>query len=291
MGRRILIADDSITIQKVVELTFSEFDDEVVSVGNGALASQALGQGPFDIALLDTVMPERTGYDLCAEIRKNDRLAWMPVVLLSGTFEPFDEARARQVGADGHIRKPFESRSLMAQVEDLVAAKPRPGAPPATARPRPRPVAPAPPAPAPAAPAPPRAPAPPPAAQGPRPAPAVSTVSPAAPPKPAPAAASIQTPPRPAAAPAAAPAPASPAPQPARPAPTPAADAGRRPQPAVSIPPDVLERVVREAVAAMADKVVREVAWEVIPDLAEAIIRRRIRELEDEADSRGSENG
>jgi len=41
----------------------------------------------------------------------------------------------------------------------------------------------------------------------------------------------------------------------------------------------------------MADKVVREVAWEVIPDLAEAIIRRRIRELEDEADRRGSENG
>jgi hypothetical protein len=71
----------------------------------------------------------------------------------------------------------------------------------------------------------------------------------------------------------------------------PAGDAGRRPQPAVSIPQDVLERAVREAVAAMADKVVREVAWEVIPDLAEAIIRRRIRELEDEADRRGSENG
>ncbi|MGH9867641.1 MAG: response regulator, partial [Candidatus Polarisedimenticolia bacterium] len=139
MGRRILIADDSITIQKVVELTFSEFDDEVVSVGNGALAQARLAEETFDIALLDAVMPERTGYDLCAGIRKDDRISWMPVLLLSGAFETFDEARGRQVGADGHLRKPFESRSLMAKVDELVAARPRPGAPPALARPRPRP--------------------------------------------------------------------------------------------------------------------------------------------------------
>ena len=67
----------------------------------------------------------------------------------------------------------------------------------------------------------------------------------------------------------------------ARSAPAPPAPGGSPPAPA--IPPETLQRAVREAVAEIADKVVREVAWEVIPDLAEAIIRRRIRELEDEA--------
>jgi hypothetical protein len=51
----------------------------------------------------------------------------------------------------------------------------------------------------------------------------------------------------------------------------------------VQIPPDVLERAVREAIAGISEKVVREVAWEVIPDLAESIILRRIRDLEEEA--------
>ena len=105
MGRRILVADDSITIQKVVELTFGEFDDEVVCAGNGAQAIQHLSQEPpFDIALLDAVMPERSGYDVCAHIRQDQRMAWMPVLLMSGTFEAFDGGTARQVGADGHIR-------------------------------------------------------------------------------------------------------------------------------------------------------------------------------------------
>jgi len=64
-------------------------------------------------------------------------------------------------------------------------------------------------------------------------------------------------------------------------APAPAAQAAN--PPALTVPPETLHRAVREAVAEIADKVVREVAWEVIPDLAEAIIRRRIRELEEEA--------
>ncbi|HKY33176.1 MAG TPA: response regulator, partial [Candidatus Polarisedimenticolia bacterium] len=141
MGRRILIADDSITIQKVVELTFSEPGDVVVCAGNGAQAQQKLSQEPPDIALLDVIMPEGGGYELCARIRKDPRTSWMPVLLLSGTFEPFDEARAREAGADGHIKKPFESRALTAKVEELLAARPRPGAPPREARPAPAPAA------------------------------------------------------------------------------------------------------------------------------------------------------
>ena len=60
----------------------------------------------------------------------------------------------------------------------------------------------------------------------------------------------------------------------------PAGNGGAR---AVSVPPEMIERAVKEAVAGISEKIIREVAWEVIPDLAEAIIQRRIRELEEEA--------
>lgn len=128
MPKKIFVADDSITIQKVVELTFSEDEYEVFCAPDGAQAIQRLEEIRPDIALLDVVMPEANGYDVCSHIKKNPDLSWMPVVLLAGTFEPFDEKRARDVGADGHMKKPFESRALVARVVDLLAANPRPGA-------------------------------------------------------------------------------------------------------------------------------------------------------------------
>ncbi len=128
MGKRILLADDSITIQKVVELTFSEGDYEVYCVGNGAQAIRKVEEVVPDIALVDVMMPQRNGYEVCSHIKQDPKLSWIPVLLLTGTFEPFDPRRAEQSGANGHITKPFESRALVTQVEDLLAAHPRPHA-------------------------------------------------------------------------------------------------------------------------------------------------------------------
>jgi len=84
MKKRIFLADDSITIQKVVELTFSEEDYDVVCVSNGAAAMQRIGEASPDIALLDVIMPDRSGYEICAHTKKDKDLAWMPVLLLTG---------------------------------------------------------------------------------------------------------------------------------------------------------------------------------------------------------------
>jgi len=126
MVKKILLADDSITIQKVVELTFSEGEYEIVCVGDGAQAIRKADEIVPDIALIDVMMPQRNGYDVCAHIKQDPKSAWIPVLLLTGAFEPFDPRRAEQAGANGHITKPFESRALVAQVEDLLAAHPRP---------------------------------------------------------------------------------------------------------------------------------------------------------------------
>lgn len=120
MKRTILVADDSVTIRRVIELTFADTPLRVVSVGTGAEAIERIDAVRPDLVLADVVMPDPTGYDICAHVKRSARP--VPVLLLAGTFEPFDPARAKSCGADGHVVKPFDSRSLVDVVERLLAS-------------------------------------------------------------------------------------------------------------------------------------------------------------------------
>lgn len=121
MGRKILLADDSVTIQKVVELTFAETDYEVVAVGSGTELLERLPQEQPDVVLCDVVMPDISGYDICQRLKSDPATLHIPVVLLTGTFEPFDRDRALAAGCDAIVTKPFEARALIATVEELTA--------------------------------------------------------------------------------------------------------------------------------------------------------------------------
>jgi CheY-like chemotaxis protein len=120
MPKKILLADDSITIQKVVELTFSDGDYEVIAVNNGAKAIQKLAEMRPDIILSDIIMPEKNGYEVCEYVKSHPEFRNIPVILLTGTFEPFDPDRADKAGCDAVVTKPFESQSLIHKVEELV---------------------------------------------------------------------------------------------------------------------------------------------------------------------------
>ncbi len=124
MPKTILLADDSLTIRKVVELTFTESDIRVESVGSGQEALDRLETTKPDLVLADVVMPEPSGYEICERVKGSDRP--VPVLLLAGTFEPFDEERARACGADGHLVKPFESTILLDRVRALLLPSPEP---------------------------------------------------------------------------------------------------------------------------------------------------------------------
>jgi CheY-like chemotaxis protein len=143
MSKKILLADDSITIQKVIELTFSDEDFDVVTVGNGRLALEKLPEVRPDIVLCDIIMPEKDGYEVCEHIKASPATAHIPVLLLTGAFEPFDQERAARAGYDGSLAKPFEPETLIAKVKDLLARAPvrAPAPPPAAAA---RPAGPAP---------------------------------------------------------------------------------------------------------------------------------------------------
>jgi CheY-like chemotaxis protein len=134
MRRRILLADDSVTIQKVIELTFMDEDYEVRAVSNGDEAIQALPEVDPDMVIADVHMPGANGYEVCRSSKA--RRPEVPVLLLVGTFEPFDEAQARAAGASSFLKKPFDSQELLQRVADLMAsAGPAAAAPPMPAMP------------------------------------------------------------------------------------------------------------------------------------------------------------
>jgi DNA-binding response OmpR family regulator len=120
MAHRLLLADDSITIQKVVELVLAEEDFEIKSVGNGEDALNAMGTFNPAIVLADIDMPRMNGYQLCEKIKKNPATSGIPVILLAGAFEPIDEDLAREVGADDSIVKPFESQELISKINSTL---------------------------------------------------------------------------------------------------------------------------------------------------------------------------
>jgi CheY-like chemotaxis protein len=124
-GRKLLLADDSATIQKVIDLTFADEGVRVMTVGNGQEAIDQLLEFAPDIVLADVFMPARTGYEVCEYVKTNEKLKHIPVMLLVGSFEPFDEAEARRVGADDILTKPFQSiRRLIDRVGALVSSPP-----------------------------------------------------------------------------------------------------------------------------------------------------------------------
>jgi CheY-like chemotaxis protein len=120
-NRRLLLADDSVTIRKVIDLTFADEGIDVVAVADGDSAIDRVSDSRPDLVLADVHMPGLDGYQVCELIKSNADTKEIPVVLLVGSFEPFDEAEAARVGADAHLTKPFQSiKVLVDTVSELM---------------------------------------------------------------------------------------------------------------------------------------------------------------------------
>jgi len=122
MSKKLLLADDSVVIQKLVGLSFANEDVEIVATDNGDDAVVKAREITPDVVLADVVMPGKSGYEVCEEIKQDPALAHVPVLLLTGTFEAFDEDRAASAGADGQITKPFEAQALVERVNEVMNA-------------------------------------------------------------------------------------------------------------------------------------------------------------------------
>lgn len=123
MSKTILLADDSLTIQKVVELTFSDTDFELIATSSGDELLERLPTSGADIVICDTIMPGIDGYSVCQAIKSESATLHIPVILMTGTFEPFDRDRALAAGCSEIVTKPFEARNLVETVERLVSGQ------------------------------------------------------------------------------------------------------------------------------------------------------------------------
>lgn len=123
MKRTILLADDSPTIQRLVTQTFADADFEIVSVSNGDAALRKLEEIRPQLILADIYMPGKNGYEVCAHVKNHPEFGSVPVVLLVGAFDAFDEESARRAGAVANITKPFEPRALVETVVSLLSAR------------------------------------------------------------------------------------------------------------------------------------------------------------------------
>src|SRR5215213_4905062 len=100
MPKTLLLADDSVTIQRVIELTFAHENVRVVSVSDGRRAVQWMETESPDIVLVDVQVPDIDGYAVTSHVKQSARLRGVPVLLLAGAFEPVDQDRVRALGCE-----------------------------------------------------------------------------------------------------------------------------------------------------------------------------------------------
>jgi CheY-like chemotaxis protein len=121
MPAKLLIADDSTTIQKVFERTFPPEEFTLSFVGNGEEALTKARTDRPNMIIADINMPVKNGFELCEELKKDPALKGIPVLLLIGILDDFDEDESRRVGADGFIVKPFEANAAVSKVREALS--------------------------------------------------------------------------------------------------------------------------------------------------------------------------
>ena len=120
---KVLIADDSIAVRKVAERLLTEAGFGVTLAANGAEALAYLAKETPDLVVSDVIMPDKSGYEVCAFVRGQKAIANMPVLLISGIVNDEVTKQAESCHADGVLKKPFQGTSLKDRVIELLAKR------------------------------------------------------------------------------------------------------------------------------------------------------------------------
>ncbi|MFZ1864587.1 MAG: response regulator [Polyangiales bacterium] len=141
---RILVVEDSVTMRKVMEMTFAGEDAELLAVESGELALERGRDFGPDVAFVDASLPGIDGYEVTRAIKSDPQLSGTAVIIMASQHRPLDAARASEVGADDHILKPFDTQEAIEKATGLAGAADAfyeapsiPVARPATSPPRP----------------------------------------------------------------------------------------------------------------------------------------------------------
>ncbi|MEY2890150.1 MAG: hypothetical protein RJA98_58 [Pseudomonadota bacterium] len=127
MTTRLLLIDDDVRLSTMVGDYLRQAGFDVSTAGSLAAGREVLAAGVFDALLLDLMLPDGDGLDLCRELRANARTRALPLLMLTARGEPLDRIVGLELGADDYLPKPFEPRELLARVKALLRrATPQP---------------------------------------------------------------------------------------------------------------------------------------------------------------------
>ncbi len=114
---RILIAEDSNTDLKFLESILAGKGHDLVFAMDGEEAEQKISHAHFDIIILDVVMPKKDGFQLCRQIKKDEKLGKIPVIIVTSKKEESDKLWGKKQGADFYLTKPYEPTELLFAVD------------------------------------------------------------------------------------------------------------------------------------------------------------------------------
>jgi twitching motility two-component system response regulator PilH len=117
----VMIVDDSNALREIIAKMLRDSGIEVISAEDGVQALKKIeDETQLDLVVLDIVMPNMNGYDLCRHIRKNPKTQNLPVVMCSSKSEEFDRYWGMKQGADAYISKPFRPEELLSTIKQLL---------------------------------------------------------------------------------------------------------------------------------------------------------------------------
>lgn len=122
MNQKVLVADDSIASQRLFEMVLTREGYDVITIGSGAQVLDAVRDKHPDIALIDAIMPEADGYQICKTLKESAEFHRLPVIMLAGRYEDFDRERGMNVvGTEAILNKPSRSEDIVAKVKEFLA--------------------------------------------------------------------------------------------------------------------------------------------------------------------------
>jgi DNA-binding response OmpR family regulator len=122
MAKRVLVVDDEPNIVMSLRFLMEREGLEVEVAPTGEAALQALERPPADLVLLDVMMPEIDGFEVCQRIRAHPAWATTPIIMLTAKGRDVERDKGRALGADDYITKPFSTRELVARIKQMLGS-------------------------------------------------------------------------------------------------------------------------------------------------------------------------
>jgi phosphate regulon transcriptional regulator PhoB len=118
--KRILVVEDDPDIVELLRYNLEKEDFQVFAATDGKTGLEMVRRGTADLLILDLMLPQLSGIDVCKEIRKNDDLESLPIIMLTARGEETDRVLGLELGADDYVTKPFSVREMVARVKALL---------------------------------------------------------------------------------------------------------------------------------------------------------------------------